>query len=637
MKTKLSALTLAVIFLACSPKTVQKLTEQPASIFDTPIATQLDLVNVGDDRVKVTIDPGVIQSDTMVFRLPRVVQGTYDISNFGSFIDDFKAFDYSGSEIAFTRLDINSWKIPEATRLDRIEYYVNDTFDIENTDKDTPFSPSGTNIAPDAFVLNLHGFVGYFENLEDLDYEISILSKTGLKKASSLPMVSSFISEDSTQITDTYYAGRYFEVTDNPMMYGDLEIEEFQVGDVKIVLSVYSPGGIHSAARIKETVFTMMKAQKTYLGELNSTPRYDVFVYMPSGAPNDASGFGALEHHTSTVVVLPEWLNAGQMDESMIDVVSHEFFHIVTPLTVHSEDVHYFDYYQPTFSKHLWMYEGITEYFASHFQVYEELQSRQEFYEKLEDKIEYSYTLNDSMSFTEMSEFVIDEPYASNYINVYMKGALIGMSMDILLRELSNGQRSMLSLMKELSEKYGIEKPFNDDTIIDEITNMTYPQIGEFLKTHVVGNTPINYNEYFGKVGLAFGEVEQPTSLFFEDQETPFIDADAASGVLFFRNIKLNSTLLELGVQPGDTLISINGQKYDLTNIGSSGIILQSFRWGPNTEVTLGLLRNNKKVVVSGLVGTPTVVKQRLFEMEGASPLQIQLRNWWLEKKQNPE
>ena len=36
-----------------------------------------------------------------------------------------------------------------------------------------------------------------------------------------------------------------------------------------------------------------------------------------------------------------------------------------------------------------------------------------------------------------------------NYINVYSKGALIGMCIDLIMREESNGNRGILSLMKE--------------------------------------------------------------------------------------------------------------------------------------------------------------------------------------------
>ncbi|WAC02549.1 hypothetical protein N7U66_02270 [Lacinutrix neustonica] len=202
---------------------------------------------------------------------------------------------------------------------------------------------------------------------------------------------------------------------------------------------------------------------------------------------------------------------------SMVDVVSHEFFHIVTPLSVHSEDVHYFDYNQPTFSKHLWMYEGVTEYFATLFQVDQGLVSEDEFYAKIMGKIKAASSMNDAMSFTTMSENILEEPYAAQYVNVYQKGALIGMCIDILMREESNGTRGILSLMKELSLKYGKNKPFTDDDLIAEITEMTYPSVGAFLETHVAGETPINYNDFFAKVGLMLQEGKVPTNYIQND------------------------------------------------------------------------------------------------------------------------
>ena len=48
-------------------------------------------------------------------------------------------------------------------------------------------------------------------------------------------------------MTTSYAAPRYFDITDNPMFYGALDVEEFQVGDIKIVLSVYSLNKVHSA------------------------------------------------------------------------------------------------------------------------------------------------------------------------------------------------------------------------------------------------------------------------------------------------------------------------------------------------------------------------------------------------------
>ena len=640
MKKSFYLLLFIGITYGCSPKAGQELASnttpegvraiEEAQADEIPIASHIDLVNVRRDKVTVEINPGAFTQDQVTYRLPKVVQGTYAVSNFGSFIDNFKAYDYSGAEIPTDKVDDNTWVVSNASSLDKFTYQVNDTYDIETTEKPTPFSPSGTNIEKDNFVLNLHGFVGYFDELKDASYTVDIKAPGDMLKSSALPLASSTTNEADGTVTDTYTAERYFDVTDNPMMYGKLDIEEFRVGGINILLSVYSPNGIHSAAKIKETVNTMMEAQKTYLGDLDSTPRYDVYLYLAPDGDKAPQGFGALEHHTSTIVVLPESMSDEDLAEAMTDVVSHEFFHIVTPLSVHSEDVHYFDYNEPTFSKHLWMYEGVTEYFATHFQVYEDIQSKEDFYSTIAEKIETSLGLDDEMSFTEMSENVLDEPYASNYFNVYQKGALIGMSIDILMREESKGERSMLSLMKELSAQYGKENPFEDDNIIDQITSMTYPSVGEFLQTHVVGTTPINYQDFFSRVGLELIEEDVVTTFFFIDQQVPYIDANPATKEVFFRNTKLNSSITALGIEPGDVIKSINGTVYNLDNIGA--IIRASFQWTPDTDVEFELDRDGERITVSGKVGTPILSKPKLQEMANASSEQITNRNYWLDK-----
>lgn len=625
---RLSILGLFVVvaLAACSPKTGDMLGDAPEPAFDQkPIETAIDLTNVNEDRLLVQLDPGMFSQDTVLFRLPRVVQGTYAISDFGTFAEGFKAYSYTGAEMNVAKTDSNTWTIPNAQNLDRIEYYVNDTFDIEGTDKATPFSPSGTNISDDVFVLNLHGFVGYFEGREDRSYQIDVTSPLGMNYSSALTQLSADTTGQSVSIT--YQADRYFDVTDNPMMYGNLTQERFEAGGIEIVFSVYSPSGNHTASQYRDVVYEMMQAQSEYIGELATTDRYDIFLYL-STQQQDAQGFGALEHQTSTVMTYPDVVNQAMLSEALVDVVAHEFFHIITPLSVHSEDVHYFDYNDPTFSKHLWMYEGLTEYFASHFQVYEGLQDRQAFYDKMVGKIQTAAGLDDEMSFTVMSENVIDEPYASNYYNVYMKGALINMCLDIIMREQSEGQRSMMSLMHELSEKYGKDKPFEDDAIMDEITAMTYPEIGDFLQTHVAGTTPIDYQVYFNKVGLSLEEVETPVTVFFRDQQTPFINVNQSTGQLYFMDSGLNTTLIELGVEPGDIIKSVNGTELSIRN--AQAILAPSFQWTPDMDLSMTLIRDGEEVEVSGKVGEPKAMSPKLIEMEDATEEQIQLRNWWL-------
>ncbi|AXT49948.1 peptidase M61 [Aquimarina sp. BL5] len=594
----------------------------------TPIATEVDLTQITDDKVPVVINPGRFIQDTVKYYLPKVVQGTYAVSDFGKFVDDFRALDYNGVELATEKLDSNTWLITNAKQLDKIIYQVNDTYDIENTSVETPFSPSGTNIETDNFVLNLHGFIGYFDVLKNNQYALEVKAPTDMQRTSALQNVGSEKNEDGTITTDKYFAARYFDVTDNPMMYGKLDVEEFEVGGIKIVLSVYSPNKAYTAAGIKETVFKMMKAQKAYLGDIDSTPRYDIYLYLAPQSQTAPTGFGALEHHTSTVVVLPEAIPEDALTSAMIDVVSHEFFHIVTPLSVHSEDVHYFDYNDPTFSKHLWMYEGVTEYFASVFQINQDLVGEDEFYTKMMGKIESASRYDDAMSFTVMSENILNEPYAKNYANVYEKGALIGMCIDILMREESNGNRGILSLMKELSLKYGKNKPFEDDKIIEEITAMTYPSIGEFLKTHVIGNTPINYNDFFQKVGLSIGAKDIETD-YVRNGSAIIVGGDQDKGTIFFTELVAeNSFWADNGVRAYDVIKEVNGTKLTLTNANS--VLQGTLQWQEGDDVEVKLDRAGEEIVVKTKLTKSFTKGEVLSDIEAPTKDQLALRNAWL-------
>lgn len=627
MKNYLAVLGLSVILVGCG-------SAKPKAddlAVNNPIETALDLTAVVDDKVPVIINPGRFTTETVTYRLPRVVQGTYSVSDFGKYIEGMKALDYKGNELEVTKVDTNTWTIADATNLDKLTYYVNDTFDIESTGGiggENPFSPAGTNIEEDNYVLNLHGFIGYFDSLKNNQYALDVTAPATFVRTSALEDRGMKSSADGKSITSSYFAQRYFEITDNPMMYGKLDVEEFMVGDIKIVLSVFSPNKVHTAASQKETVYKMMQAQKKYLGEINSTARYDIYLYLSDGSDTAPKGMGALEHHTSTVVVLPESSSKEGLAASIIDVVAHEFFHIVTPLSVHSEDVHYFDYNKPTFSKHLWMYEGVTEYFAQHFQVYEGLIEPTDFYNTIMTKIATSKNLDDAMSFTVMSENVLEEPYAHNYYNVYMKGALIGMCIDILMRKESDGNRSMLSLMKELSAKYGKEKPFDDDKIIAEITEMTYPSVGEFLKTHVEGDVPINYNQFFEMVGLTMGETDVPTNYIFAGGQNIIFDGDPNKGIFFSPMALQNSFWASQGVQAGDIIKKVNGK--DLTLENAQQVIGGMYGWQEGQEYSLDLERNGEAVVLKGTLGKATAKSESLVEDENATEAQKALRQAWL-------
>ena len=588
------------------------------------IETTINLNDVVNDKVTVEINPQKIKENSVVYQIPAIVPGTYAMSNYGQFISDFKAFDYDGNEIPVEKLDQNSWQINNAKKMDKISYQVDDTFDSEI--KHGIYVMAGTNIEKDKnFFLNLPGFVGYFKGKKESPYQITVNHPANLYETTSL-INKNITKEDNTK--DVFVASRYDEISDNPIMYAPLNSISFNVDGIDVTLAVYSPNGIHSAKDMEADLKKMVQAQSNFLKGFKTTKEYNILLYLFDSKVFNWQSFGALEHLSSTTVVYPESYSKKQLADGMINgTVSHEFFHIVSPLSVHSEEIHNFNFNEPNMSKHLWMYEGITEYFANLFQVNQDLITPEAFIAKIEGKIATSKRFKDDMSFTEMSKNILDKKYASNYSNVYMKGALIGMCLDINLREASNGKYGLVDLMRDLSNKYGQHKPFKDDEIIAEIVKMTNPKVGEFFANHVEGSTPIDYSVYFDKVGIKKETKTINSAYFIDAKGQPFISVNQDRKIFF--TPRTNSGLASLGIKAGDVLESVNGEKISLQN--ARPIIGKSMQWKAGDKISMEVTRGGKLVKLEGNYTQPTYKSSGLvIEDLPANNSKVILRNAWL-------
>lgn len=563
------------------------------------VKVAIDLVNVKDDKVMVTITPQPFKTDNVTFFIPKTVPGTYSADNYGQYIEGFKAYDKKGKELTVTHDDLNSWKIAGAKNLAKVTYLVNDTYDTEAGKEDKVFSPAGTNIiAGKNFIINTHGFVGYFEGAVESPYEITVSHPADLWAATSM------VDADKSNTVDVFTTKRYAELVDHPIMYSKPDSTTFNVDGMDILISVYSPSGKVKAADITPEMETMMRAQKKFLGTINATKKYSVLIYLSSAGQDDAQGFGALEHTTSTTVVLPEMMEMDYLKSTLKDVVSHEFFHIVTPLTVHSKEIQYFDFNNPKMSEHLWMYEGITEYFANLFQVNQGLITEEQFYERMSEKINNSRKYNDTMPFTQMSRNVLEEPYKDQYANVYEKGALIAMCIDMQMRESSGGKEGILNLMRKLGSEYGSSKPFNDSELFDKVTALSYPAVGEFLKTYVAGNTPIPYETYFAKMGVEKTTNTVPGHPFIKSQQEAYISINQAMNI-YLTDVAGSKFFENLGLKQGDVILAINGTEYNYNNVYD--MLEVASNWKEGEDITVKYSRDGKEAEAKGKVVMPTM------------------------------
>ncbi|WP_420581829.1 peptidase M61 [Reichenbachiella sp.] len=514
----------------------------------------IDLNKVVDDKVKVVCQVPKVEKEEIEFRVPKIVPGTYSIYDFGRFFTDFKAFDTDGNELVTEQLTDNRILIKGSEKLALVSYWIEDTFDSEKGN--FVFEPAGTNIEEGKnYVINTYGFVGYLQGMKNFAYELHIDYPKGMYGASAL-------NKDSiNDSSDVFLAPNYIDLVDGPIMYSLPDTTTFEIGGAEILIAVYSPNKVLDPVFVKEQIEPTLKAQYEYLGEL-PVARYAFIIYLFDTSPISGK-LGALEHSYSSFYSLPE-IDPYRLTQVIRDVAAHEFFHILTPLNVHSEEIGNFDFINPKMSKHLWLYEGMTEYAAGLAQVKYGEMSLVDYLNVLLNKIDQSTSrFDDQLPFTELSLNCLGET-KDQYGNVYQKGALIGVALDIRLRELSYGAYGVQDMMQDLAKKYGKTQSFKDEELFDTITEMTYPQIREFFSTYVEGTTPIPYQEVLDKVGILFEPARTEKELSLGHLSFSVNESDNR---LIIQSIdQMNVFGIQMGYEVGDIIYKFDGVEIDIEN-----------------------------------------------------------------------
>jgi predicted metalloprotease with PDZ domain len=588
----------------------------------------VDLNNVEDDRLTIELITPQIAEDKVLYRFPAMVPGTYKVYDFGRFISDLKAFDESGNELSVSKGDVNTWEISDATRLYKITYKADDTF--QDTTGVSVFEPVGTSIEEGkVFVFNNQGFFGYLDGYIRNDYVLNITKPEGFFGSTSLEAL------ERTDTQEILISPDYHDLVDNPILFNIPDTASINFEEAKVLISVYSPGKGMTAKDIADNDKPLLEAIRNYLGGTLPTDKY-TFLYYFSNLEGGSGSFGALEHKKSSFFYMPDVPAQAKffMMKQLQSTAAHEFYHIVTPLNLHSEEIGNFDFNNPVMSKHLWLYEGVTEYKSEYIQLVEGLITLDEFADKMEEKLNAATSYNDTLAFTELSKRALDI-HENQYLNVYQKGALIGLCLDILIREESNGQMSLQDVINTLTAKYGQDRPFKDDELFGEIETLTSPKVGEFLEKYVGGPNRIPYEEIFAKVGITVAM-------------TPYQTINAGGLAMGFNQVTYrlkivriesedNNFFKELGIKEGDELISFNGQTISFQNYKNIfGSAKKEMKKGDDFELIVARFDKggieSKKTLKAKISDTKTSYEFKLSIADKPDDKQLRLKNAWLGK-----
>ncbi len=582
-----------------------------------------DLLSYEDDRITVSIVPPLQLRDTAEFQMPRIVPGTYDVHNYGQFVHNFTALSGEGDTLKVERLDLNRWQIAGAKALYKITYDVGDSYDGDLEHK--IFEPAGTSNEEDVFLLNNFGYIGYLKGFKDLPFELQVRKPSGFYGGTAL-------EGERSDTLDVFKIANYFELHDNPILYCLPDTASAMVGDSKIEISLYSPTGIVSATKCLENIIDVLEGSADYLGGDLPVDKYAVLIYCVS-SDRMGNSYGALEHHKSTVLYMPEVANEFFYD-GIRDITAHEFFHIVTPLSIHSQYIHNFDFIKPEMSEHIWLYEGVTEYNSHLVQMRNKNYTEEEFIEVLRDKMFSNDDFDSTIPLTVASKYTLSY-FKDQYLNFYQKGALAAMALDLKLMTLSDGKMRLIDLLGNLENLYPADTFFQDDQLFSIIAEQSYPEIEEFLLRHFAGTETLPFAELMEPFGFSYQAVGTTEGWSLGCDE--FSYSFETSRIIIAKQEGIDEFGEELGLEPLDELISINGDTLDINNIG---MIMQNYQTNLSAgdEVEMRIARPRRKegeYRYKTLKAEAQLIEYEeshiILPLQNLSPEQLRMRKIWLD------
>lgn len=559
-----------------------------------------------DDQFKVTlnIEGGSLSKKNNIFQFASTAPGTYQVMNMGRFVRSFKAFNKKGKEIPTKNITVNQWEISKIEKVRKIEYSIAETWDTQ-VNEFPIYLMCGSSLEKDHALINGQTVFGFPKGMQGTPLKIKLDYPQNWK-------VGTALNKDKNGY---FEANNYDHIVDSPILLGRLTKASTMLGKVPVEIYTYSKTDKISSQKLLSAMSEMLKAAGKFLKKL-PVDRYTFLYHFENRSA------GAWEHSYSSEYIYREQDWTPAFAQKMSDVASHEFFHVVTPLNIHSEIIEKFNFEKPTPSEHLWLYEGTTEWASHVMQLRYGITNLDDYLKMLRRKVFIDNKYYDtSYSLSKLSMTSFTKKGQRQYGNIYMRGALVAGLLDIRLLELSKGKRGLREVVLELASKYGKKRAFSEKTFFDDFVKITYPEIKEFFEKYVKTATPLPYKEYYAKVGINYYDKK---------------DFGEKAG-LKFRVSRRNKKIAIVGTQDetqeqvkvGDEIVGLDGKA--ITTKNGQKAFAQLLKQKPGTSYILKVKRNGKVLPVDMKTYAVQDLKTFYFEVDPkASETQKKLRTRWL-------
>ncbi len=571
------------------------------------ITYQVAMSQPSSHLFEVTLQIEDWQENTLDLKMPVWTPGSYLVREYARNLQDFTAKDLqTGEKLSFEKLSKNHWQVKtQETNSISVSYRI---FAYELSVRTNHLDDSHGYFNGAALFFFIPGYESTPMLLEIIPPQSDWQVATALEKVAGK--------------TNTFLVPDFDTLVDSPVEVGMHQVYEFQAQGKPHQLAIWGTGNLDAPKLLKD----IEKVIEVEANLFDGLP-YDNYLFLLHLSNN---GFGGLEHKNSCTL---NYSRFGFRDTDkynrFIQLVAHEFFHLWNVKRIRPKALEVFDYEQENYTPSLWFSEGTTSYYDLLIPLRAGIYNTKTFLSNLSKEIT-RFLLTPGRNVQPLGEssfdawiklYRRDANSDNSQISYYLKGELVSLLLDLLIRDRFQNQRSLDDVMRLMWEKFGkSEIGFTPEQLKEVIESVAEVDLTEFFHTYLEETTEIPFNEYLNRFGLKLQSVT-------EKQPIPYLGLRVQSeqGKEVVKFVAMDSPAQKAGISPDDELLAINGIKVTAEQLNER---LKDYQANDMIQVTV--FHQDVLKTVNLQLATPQPSRYEVVHIPNPTDRQMQNLVGWL-------
>jgi len=532
----------------------------------------------------------------------------YQVRNFAANVERVRAQDALGASVEIRNTRTSEWEVTAPAGCVVVSYDIH---------LDTP-GPFGSTLNADHGFFNWAMVLMYSPALRAQPLSIRLLDVPPTWAMRDLHVLGAAEPGKTGQVVGV--ARSYDELVDSPAEVGTFRESAFQEDGATYHVVVDANPADYDMAKLDQILRNITHAAVDWMQD-RPYVEYTFLYHFPRGP-----GAGGMEHAYGTAIDV----NAARLRNDLspvANVTAHEFFHLWNVKRIRPQSLEPVDYQGENDTRVLWFSEGVTSTVGDILLARAGLIDEAAYLQRvgaeiteLQRRPAHTWQSAEESSLDAWLEGIPFYRSPERSISYYNKGDILGVLLDLRMRELTGGSKSLRDLFQWMNDHYAKKQLFFPDSAgVQEVAEtVTGQSFTEFFRDYVAGTKEISYDEFFRFAGL---RVNVKT---LEVATPGFTTTANLGGQPEVLRVEPGSEAQQAGLVAGDRITAMNGAP------ANSFLDEALSQIRPGTTVRLSIQSRKGKREVSLRLGSRAELIYELQDLPAVTSEQRAHRAAWI-------